>query len=118
MSFIKDKFKFIHHTIKGSDVKEVIAIGEYLGKTVKGIAKCDPRDTFDVSVGEELAARRCNYKIAEKRVENATLKVEEAQKALSEAQTKLEKALSYQAHANKEYSEASTLLLDLTKELN
>ena len=118
MAFSKDKFKFVDHQLKTSDTREIIAIGEYLGKTVKGSAKCDPRDTFDSATGKELAARRCNFRIAEKRVENATLKVEEAQKALSEAQTKLEKALSYQAHANKEYSEASTLLLDLTKELN
>ena len=118
MAFIKEKFRFINHTPKNSNITEVIALGEYLGKTVKGSAKCDPRDTFDVETGEELAARRCNYKIAEKRMENANLKVEEAQKALSEAQTKLEKALSYQAHANKEYSDASTLLFDLTKELN
>ena len=118
MNFIKDKFKFVHHTSKNSNVKEVIAIGEYLGKTVKGSAKCDPRDIFDSSVGEELAARRCNFKIAEKRLENATIKVEAAQKALAEAQVALDKALNYHEHANKEYADASNLLINYIEELN
>ena len=118
MAFSKDKFRFVDHQPKTSDIREIIALGEYLGKTVKGSAKCDPRDTFDSSVGEELAARRCNFKIAEKRLENATIKVEAAQKALAEAQVALDKALNYHEHANKEYTDASNLLINYIEELN
>ena len=45
----------------------VIAISTYAGKTVKGIAKVDPRDTFDPEVGKQLATARCAEKIAIKR---------------------------------------------------
>ena len=118
MAFSKDKFRFVDHQPKTSDAREIIAIGEYLGKTVKGSAKCDPRDTFDAATGEELAARRCNFKIAEKRLENATVKVEAAQKALAEVQVALDKALNYHEHANKEYESASELLMTYIEELN
>lgn len=118
MAFSKNKFKFVDHQAKTSDTREIIAIREYLGKTIKGSAKCDPRDAFDSSIGEELAARRCNFKIAKKRLENANIKVETAQKALAEAQVALDKALNYHEYASKEYTDASNLLINYTKELN
>ena len=60
---------------------KIIAISTFAGKTVKGVAKCDPNDVFSSESGEELAAARCNSKIAAKRVKYAKHKVEEALKA-------------------------------------
>ena len=51
-------------------------------------------------------------------MENATIKVEAAQKALAEAQVALDKALNYHEHANKEYADASNLLINYIEELN
>ena len=31
---------------------KVIAVSTYAGRTVKGIAKCDPRDTFSIDSGK------------------------------------------------------------------
>lgn len=45
----------------------VKAITMYAGKRVCAVAKCDPRDTFDLEFGTELALKRLEVKIAEKR---------------------------------------------------
>lgn len=57
---------------------KVIAISSYAGRTVKGVAKCHPNDTFDVEYGKALAAARCNVKIAAKRMARANEKLQEA----------------------------------------
>lgn len=44
-----------------------IAYSTFAGKVVKGYAKCNPEDSFNVSVGEKLAKARCGLKIAKKR---------------------------------------------------
>lgn len=49
----------------------VVAISSYAGKTIVGIARCAPGDTFDVEIGKKLAAARCSLKVAEKRMKRA-----------------------------------------------
>ena len=117
MSFNKDKYKYVDHTPKGSDVREIIALSTYCGSVVKGSAKCDPRDTFDSNTGENLAALRCYKKVAERRMRYANKKVEEAKIKIAEIQKELEKAWKYQEHAQKEYDEASKLLDEFYKTL-
>ena len=73
------KYKFYRNNNK------VIAVSTYAGKTVRGIASCDPRDDFNEVEGQRLAAARCNTKIALKRYKRATQKRKEAEKALNEA---------------------------------
>ena len=118
MAFNKDKYNYVDHTPKGSDVREIIALSTYCGKVVKGSAKCDPRDTFDSTTGETLAALRCYEKVAERRMRNASDKVKEAQAKIAAAKKELEKAWKYQEHAQKEYDEASKLLVEFYKTLN
>lgn len=118
MKFNKDNYRYVDHTPKGSDTREVIAITSYLGSVVKGSAKCDPRDTFDSNIGENLAALRCYKKVAEKRVKNANDKVAEAKAKVASAEKELEKASQYQAHAYNEYFEAEKLLDEFYKTLN
>ena len=57
----------------------------YAGKTVRGIAKCDPSDTFDLEAGKKLAKARCAAKIAEKRLKRVTARFEAARNALVKA---------------------------------
>lgn len=59
---------------------KVIAVSTFAGRPVKGIAKCNPVDTFDLEKGKQLAAARCNWKIAKKRLARATAKYSEARK--------------------------------------
>ena len=50
---------------------KVIALSSYGGKCVKGIAKCDPQDEFNIEYGKKLAAARCNEKVCHKRLRRA-----------------------------------------------
>ena len=50
----------------------------FAGVEVTGVAKCDPRDTFDKNVGFEIARARCDYKIARKRCNRAMEKYGQA----------------------------------------
>ena len=67
----------------------------FAGKTIKGVAKCDPTDEFSVEFGEKLAAARCNKKVADKRVKSANKKLQEATMAYETAQKQYELMLSY-----------------------
>lgn len=63
----------------------IVATSSYGGKTVKGYAKCDPRDEFDIEKGKALAAARCNLKVAQKRQMRASEKYFESAKLADEA---------------------------------
>lgn len=81
MSYDVNKYRYVIHD--GVDknhqpVKEVIAISTYAGRTVRGVAKCDPRDEYSVEAGKALAAARCELKVSEKRAERAKMKYDEA----------------------------------------
>ena len=78
------KYTFVTHTRKDGRV-EVIAISTFAGKPVRGKAICAESDTFDYQKGMELAAARCNAKIAAKRYNRAKHKIVEAEKAVGEA---------------------------------
>ena len=79
MKFSLDKYKYAF--FKDESGKDTVcARSTYAGKTVKGYAKCDPRDSYDVESGKALAAARCNAKIAEKRVARAQRQVAKANK--------------------------------------
>ena len=92
---------------------KVIAVSTYAGKTVKGVAKTDPRDKFDESFGKELAAARCAAKVAKKRRARAAKMMKKAQTQLSVAQRYVDRMKAYEADAAKEYEEAVFNVTDL-----
>ena len=57
---------------------KVVAVSTYAGKTVRGIAKADPRDNFDLEAGKKLAAARCAARIAMKRKSRAQKEFDKA----------------------------------------
>lgn len=65
---------------------KVVAVSTYEGKIVRGVAKCDPRDHFDPELGKQLAAARCNQKIAAKRQRRADKELKKAVAAFDKAQ--------------------------------
>lgn len=69
---------------------KVYCMRYYAGKTVKGIAKCAPADTFNLEDGKKLARARCDAKVAEKRLKRITKKFEEAREELVAAANKAE----------------------------
>ena len=75
-----DKYRFIHTGNK------TIAISSYAGKTVRGVAKCDPRDPVNAETGKEIASLRCAQKIAKRRAARAGKKLDEAMATLAQAE--------------------------------
>lgn len=71
-----EKYKFITYG------RTVIAISTDAGETVKAKAVCHEDDTFDLEIGKQLAAARCNIKIAKRRAKRAADKVDGYEEAI------------------------------------
>lgn len=116
MKFAFDKYKFYSFLGK-DDKKTVAAVSTYAGKTVKGYAKCDPRDEFDETAGKQLAAARCNAKVAAKRKARAERKVEEAIDLVVSAQEHLHKMNRYLTDSAVELDEANKYVTSLEERM-
>ena len=93
--------------------EKVIAISTYAGRTVKGVAKCHPNDTFDVEFGKKLAAARCNEKISYKRLTRALNKFGEAVDESIAADEKMKRMRVYVLDAGAAHEEAQRVLMEL-----
>ena len=71
----------------------------YAGKTVRGIAKRDPEDEFDLEAGKKLAKARCNYKLRKKQLKNKIKRCEIAEAELMIAQNHARNAVIYKTEA-------------------
>lgn len=97
--------------------QRVIAVSTYAGKTVRGVAACDPNDTFSMEKGKELAAARCAVKIANKRLARAQRKEAEASEALTAAEIHMDKMTNYCSDAWDEKFEAEENLKEILNSL-
>ena len=88
-----EKYKFYFNDSK------VIAVSTYAGKTCRGVAICDSSDEFSLEKGKKLAALRCGEKIAQKRLNRAQRKVDEAYRAYIDAEAYLDKMCDYKDDA-------------------
>lgn len=88
-----EKYRFIQTGNK------TIAISSYAGRTVRGTAKCDPRDTSDAETGKTIAALRCAQKIQKRRVTRAAKKLDEAERMLDLAQRRYDAMVNYHSDA-------------------
>ena len=61
----------------------VVAVTSFQGQNVRGVAKCNEQDEFDLETGKKLAAARCAMKIAKKRVKYAKAQREHWLKMMS-----------------------------------
>ena len=112
MELSMDKYRF--YTSKN----KVVAVSTYAGRPVRGVAKCDPIDAFSLEVGKELAAARCNDRVAEKRLKRAQNKLAEATDALIMAQRQYEKMKQYVEDAQEAYVESANYVSDMLDKLN
>ena len=85
---------------------KVVAVSTYAGRKVRGVAKCAPEDNFDVEKGKDLAIARCAWKIAEKRLQRAIKKCNEAQRFQEEAEAHMDRMDRYLADSVKARDEA------------
>ena len=83
----------------------------YAGKTIRGVAKCDPTDEFSEETGMKLAKARCDYKLAIKKVKNKQVRSE---KAIDD----FNKALKICSEAVESMIAAGELLRDLEASLS
>lgn len=96
---------------------KIIAVSTYAGKTIRGIAKCNPEDKFDEEKGKEIAAARCNAKIAVKRLNNACSKYFEAYEELKRAEKRFKDMCNYLRDANNAKKEAECTLESIMMEV-
>lgn len=116
MKYSLNKYKFfIYKDANGKDT--IAAVSTYAGKTVKGYAKCDPRDTMDIEKGKKLAAARCNEKIAAKRVKRAQKKFVEAHNELMDAKRFYGRMEQYFIDANDQLKQAHEGVNSLISEM-
>ena len=92
---------------------KVVAVSTYAGKVVRGVAKCDVNDTFSLEKGMELAAARCNEKIAKKRFTRAENKRREITKEYMEIRVAIRKAIRYKEDSEKALIEAEDLVASI-----
>ena len=91
----------------------VVALSTFAKKPVRGVAKCDPRDEFSMSDGMELAAARCNARIAKKRARRAEQKLNDARRALEEAEKHYKEMTLYFIDSNNKLINAKAELEEL-----
>ena len=116
MKYSLDKYKFYQY--KDKNAKDTVAAAStYAGRTVKGYAKCDPKDQFSIEKGKELAAARCNAKIAAKRVKRASAKYLEAQQQLADARRFMARMTEYYTDAVDQLDEANAVITDMMKSM-
>ena len=116
-SYPLDKYNFyIAKRINGEPYK-VVAVSSYEGRPVRGIAKVDPRDTFDLEKGKELAAARCNAKIAKRRLKRAEREYTKAFNAEREATIRLGSMIEYVNDARAAVDNAAEVLAKLRYEM-
>lgn len=104
MTYPLDKYRFIQNG------NRVIALSTYAGRTVRGIATCSSKDSFSLDKGKELAAARCAFKIASKRLARADSKVFEATIAMQKGNEYYDNMLDYQRNALINYYETRNML--------
>ena len=89
---------------------KVIAVSSFAGKAVRGIAKCDPSDTFSPEIGRQLAEARCNVNVADKRERYAADRLKDAIAWYNEASAYMQKQLARFGDATKKHEEAKASL--------
>lgn len=88
-----------------NDDRTITAISSFAGKTVQGVAKCDPDDTPNTEKFIELAILRCDAKIANKKIKRGIEKLKAAGNEYKNANKRLQNAVSYMDDAEKFYNE-------------
>ena len=112
-----EKYRFYTATKITGEPYRVVAVSTYEGKTVRGVAKCDPRDNFDMELGKQLAAARCNQKIARKRVNRASKQYNKAENAVEKANKHMTAMTEYLHDACAALSTANEIVKDLLKKI-
>ena len=106
--------KYHYYTYRRADGAMVVkAVSTYAGQNIFGKAVCHPNDEFDLEKGKELAAARCNEKVAEKRFRRAKKKRNEGADIYHRAMRKYDDMIAYENDALEETFEARKKVKEL-----
>lgn len=108
MKTSRNPYKFYAQKLSDGRIK-TIAISTYAGRTVRGSTICSPSDQYDENIGKEIAATRCAAKVAQKRLNRAKQKRDEAADALKAAKIHYLKMMNYYNDAHKAWGRAIKL---------
>lgn len=90
--------------------RRVECFSSFAKKPVRGIAKCDPGDVFNVESGKKLAKLRCDLKVSIKRKKKAHSNYAQALKDFEAARERLDIASAYVVDATLEADDARLAL--------
>lgn len=111
----KRPFNRYKYYVQGNKVH---AVSKYAGKTVRATAICSPNDEFDIGIGMGVAGRKCNIKVAEKRVRHAEQRLTEARAAHDAAVEELCAAYDYYDNAIDQAADAMNDFYDYIGEVD
>ena len=94
----------------------IYCVSHFAGNAVRGIAKHDPVDEYDMEYGRRLAQARCDKKVSEKRCKRALEKVEAAKAKLLAAEEELARMTEYLSDAIAENIENECTLKNILNE--
>lgn len=96
--------------------RKVVAVSSFAGQTVRGVATCSDRDTFDIEKGKKLAAARCAAKVARKRFKRAQKKFDEACDMQNKADLFYDKMCQYYNDALYDLENWDSVVKEMTNE--
>ena len=108
-----EKYHFYHNAETGT----VVCTTLYKGQIIRGVAKCNPDDNFDLAVGKRLAHLRCKQKFIQKKVKRAHMAHVEAIHAEAVARDKLYQAYEFVNDTEYQLELATNELDNLEREL-
>jgi hypothetical protein len=97
--------------------RTVVCLSTFAGQTIRGVARCNPTDVFNVEAGKALAEARCAAKIAHKRLKRAENCVEGTISCLKYCEERLVHYRSYEADALEDVKLTTAKLKELEKNL-
>ena len=74
-----------------SETKTIVCTIFYKGKTIRGVAKCNPKDEFNEEAGKRLAYLRCKYKLMKTKFKRAKKAYNDAVIMAAKAENNLNK---------------------------
>ena len=108
-----EKYRFYYH----AETNTVVCTTMYKGQTVRGVAKCNPEDRFNLETGKKLAYLRCKKKFAHKKLCRAEKAYADAVTVEARAHNNLCKAAEFVDDSNYQLDLVTDELTNFEREL-
>ena len=102
-----DKYHFYHNAATNT----IVCTTTYKTHTIRGVAKCDPDDNFDLETGKRLAYLRCRLKYAQKKAKRSLVAYRDAAYAEARARNHLNNMIDFVQDSEEQVNVASNELI-------